>query len=62
MRVCECICVYEHKLVVLNEPRTSQGLGKAEVFLGSAVFFAISDAVTAARRHTGLTETFTLKS
>lgn len=40
----------------------SQGLGEAGMFLGSSVFFAIQDAVTAARRERGLTTSFTLNS
>lgn len=41
---------------------SSKGLGEAGMFLGSAVFFAIYDAVAAARRERGLTKTFTLSS
>ncbi|XP_074173448.1 aldehyde oxidase 4-like [Rhinolophus sinicus] len=41
---------------------SSKGLGEAGMFLGSSVFFAIQDAVTAARRERGLTTTFTLNS
>lgn len=40
----------------------SQGLGEAGMFLGSSVFFAIYDAVSAARRERGLTKTFTMNS
>lgn len=39
-----------------------QGLGEAGMSLGSSVFFAINDAVSAARRERGLTKTFTLNS
>uniref|UniRef100_A0A671G6L8 xanthine dehydrogenase n=1 Tax=Rhinolophus ferrumequinum TaxID=59479 RepID=A0A671G6L8_RHIFE len=41
---------------------SSKGLGEASMFLGSSVFFAIQDAVTAARRERGLTTSFTLNS
>ncbi|XP_057359695.1 aldehyde oxidase 4-like isoform X2 [Manis pentadactyla] len=41
---------------------SSKGLGEAGVFLGSSVLFAIYDAVTAARRERGLTQTFPLSS
>ncbi|XP_060040134.1 aldehyde oxidase 4-like [Erinaceus europaeus] len=41
---------------------SSKGLGEAGMFLGSSVLFAIYDAVAAARRERGLTETFTLSS
>ncbi|XP_012380785.3 aldehyde oxidase 4-like [Dasypus novemcinctus] len=41
---------------------SSKGLGEAGMFLGSSVLFAINDAVTAARKERGLTETFTLSS
>lgn len=39
-----------------------QGLSDAGMFLGSSVFFAINDAVSAARRERGLTKTFALNS
>uniref|UniRef100_A0A4X2LQA3 FAD-binding PCMH-type domain-containing protein n=1 Tax=Vombatus ursinus TaxID=29139 RepID=A0A4X2LQA3_VOMUR len=41
---------------------SSKGLGESGMFLGSSVFFAIHDAVTAARKERGLTETFTMSS
>ncbi|XP_072468932.1 aldehyde oxidase 4-like isoform X1 [Notamacropus eugenii] len=41
---------------------SSKGLGEAGMFMGSSVFFAITDAVTAARRERGLAEPFTLNS
>ncbi|XP_037377774.1 aldehyde oxidase 4-like [Talpa occidentalis] len=41
---------------------SSKGLGEAGMFLGSSVLFAIYDAVSAARRERGLTNTFTLNS
>uniref|UniRef100_A0A6I8PA60 FAD-binding PCMH-type domain-containing protein n=1 Tax=Ornithorhynchus anatinus TaxID=9258 RepID=A0A6I8PA60_ORNAN len=41
---------------------SSKGLGEAGMFLGSSVFFAITDAVAAARRDRGLTAAFTLSS
>ncbi|XP_043849522.1 aldehyde oxidase 4-like [Dromiciops gliroides] len=41
---------------------SSKGLGEAGMFMGSSVFFAITDAVAAARRQRGLTEPFTLNS
>lgn len=40
----------------------SQGLGEAGMFLGCSVFFAIYDAVAAARRQRGLTKRLTLNS
>ncbi|ETE66081.1 Aldehyde oxidase, partial [Ophiophagus hannah] len=39
-----------------------QGLGESGVFLGSSVFFAIRDAVGAARKERGLNSVFTLDS
>ncbi|XP_016051352.1 PREDICTED: aldehyde oxidase 4-like [Miniopterus natalensis] len=41
---------------------SSKGLGEAGMFLGCSVFFAISDAVAAARRQRGLTKRLTLNS
>ncbi|XP_006153145.1 aldehyde oxidase 4 [Tupaia chinensis] len=41
---------------------SSKGLGEAGMFLGTSVFFAIYDAVSAARRERGLTKTFTFNS
>ncbi|KAM9038260.1 aldehyde oxidase 4-like isoform 1-T2 [Sarcophilus harrisii] len=41
---------------------STKGLGEAGMFMGSSVFFAITDAVAAARRERGLTELFTLNS
>ncbi|XP_066089056.1 aldehyde oxidase 2 isoform X1 [Saccopteryx bilineata] len=41
---------------------SSKGVGESGLFLGSSVFFAITDAVTAARRERGLAEDFTVKS
>lgn len=41
---------------------SSKGLGESGMFLGSSVFFAIVDAVTAARRQRDLAEDFTVKS
>ncbi|XP_013367307.1 PREDICTED: aldehyde oxidase 2 isoform X1 [Chinchilla lanigera] len=41
---------------------SSKGLGESGMFLGSSVFFAISDAVTAARRDRGLAEDCTVRS
>ncbi|XP_066201736.1 aldehyde oxidase 4-like [Saccopteryx leptura] len=41
---------------------SSKGLGEAGMFMGSSVFFAIRDAVTAARRERGLAKSFTLNS
>uniref|UniRef100_G3WW71 aldehyde oxidase n=1 Tax=Sarcophilus harrisii TaxID=9305 RepID=G3WW71_SARHA len=41
---------------------SSKGLGESGMFLGSSVFFAILDAVTAARKERGLTETFSMSS
>ncbi|XP_060113024.1 aldehyde oxidase 3-like [Heteronotia binoei] len=41
---------------------SSKGMGEAGLFLGSSVFFAIKDAVAAARKERGLNEIFTLDS
>ncbi|XP_048342384.1 aldehyde oxidase 3-like [Sphaerodactylus townsendi] len=41
---------------------SSKGLGEAGVFLASSVFFAIKDAVAAARKQRGLNGVFTLDS
>ncbi|ELK35886.1 Aldehyde oxidase [Myotis davidii] len=41
---------------------SSKGLGEAAMFMGNSVLFAIHDAVAAARRERGLTNTFTLNS
>uniref|UniRef100_A0A8C1K3J6 Aldehyde oxidase 6 n=1 Tax=Cyprinus carpio TaxID=7962 RepID=A0A8C1K3J6_CYPCA len=41
---------------------SSKGIGEPTVFLGSSVFFAIKDAVTAARKDAGLTGPFQLNS
>ncbi|XP_008831523.1 aldehyde oxidase 4 isoform X2 [Nannospalax galili] len=41
---------------------SSKGLGEAGMFLGSSVLFAIYDAVSAARRERGLSNTFPLNS
>ncbi|XP_007494654.1 aldehyde oxidase 4 isoform X1 [Monodelphis domestica] len=41
---------------------SSKGLGEAGMFMGSSVFFAIMDAVGAARRKRGLMEPFTMNS
>nr|XP_045004300.1 aldehyde oxidase 2 [Jaculus jaculus] len=41
---------------------SSKGLGESGMFLGSSVFFAITDAVAAARRERGLAEDFTVRS
>uniref|UniRef100_A0A8C6XXR1 Aldehyde oxidase 1 n=1 Tax=Naja naja TaxID=35670 RepID=A0A8C6XXR1_NAJNA len=41
---------------------SSRGLGESGVFLGSSVFFAIRDAVGAARKERGLNSVFTLDS
>ncbi|XP_042522937.1 aldehyde oxidase 2 [Dipodomys spectabilis] len=41
---------------------SSKGLGESGMFLGSSVFFAIADAVAAARRQRDITEDFTVKS
>uniref|UniRef100_A0A803TCX5 FAD-binding PCMH-type domain-containing protein n=1 Tax=Anolis carolinensis TaxID=28377 RepID=A0A803TCX5_ANOCA len=41
---------------------SSRGMGEAGVFLGSSVFFAIRDAVAAARKERGLNRNFTLNS
>nr|XP_060621769.1 aldehyde oxidase 2-like [Anolis sagrei ordinatus] len=41
---------------------SSKGMGEAGVFLGSSVFFAIRDAVAAARKERGLNCNFTLNS
>ncbi|XP_072473321.1 aldehyde oxidase 2-like isoform X1 [Notamacropus eugenii] len=41
---------------------SSKGLGESGMFLGCSVFFAISDAVTAARKERGLMEDFVLNS
>ncbi|GAB1284990.1 Aldehyde oxidase 2 [Apodemus speciosus] len=41
---------------------SKRGLGESGMFLGSSVFFAIVDAVTAARRQRDLAEDFTVKS
>ncbi|XP_030628407.1 aldehyde oxidase 6 isoform X1 [Chanos chanos] len=41
---------------------SSKGLGEPVVFLGSSVFYAIKDAVTAARKDAGLSGPFTLNS
>ncbi|XP_043851338.1 aldehyde oxidase 3-like isoform X1 [Dromiciops gliroides] len=41
---------------------SSKGLGESGMFLGSSVFFALLDAVTAARKERGLTETFIMNS
>lgn len=39
-----------------------QGLGESGMFLGSSVFFAIADAVAAARKERDLAEDFTVHS
>uniref|UniRef100_A0A671FZW5 aldehyde oxidase n=1 Tax=Rhinolophus ferrumequinum TaxID=59479 RepID=A0A671FZW5_RHIFE len=41
---------------------SSKGLGESGMFLGSAVFFAIADAVATARRERDIAEHFTVKS
>ncbi|XP_048200158.1 aldehyde oxidase 2 [Perognathus longimembris pacificus] len=41
---------------------SSKGLGESGMFLGSSVFFAIGDAVAAARRQRDITADFTVKS
>ncbi|XP_075385065.1 aldehyde oxidase 3-like [Tenrec ecaudatus] len=41
---------------------SSKGLGEAGMFLGSSVFFAIADAVAAARKERGLAPTLTMNS
>ncbi|GAA6106195.1 aldehyde oxidase 6 isoform X1 [Tachysurus ichikawai] len=41
---------------------SSKGIGEPTLFLGSSVFFAIKDAVMAARKDVGLTGPFTLDS
>ncbi|XP_054638746.1 aldehyde oxidase 6 isoform X2 [Dunckerocampus dactyliophorus] len=41
---------------------SSKGIGEPAVFLGSSVFFAIKDAVAAARKEVGLTGCFSLDS
>nr|XP_038939552.1 aldehyde oxidase 2 isoform X1 [Rattus norvegicus] len=41
---------------------SSKGLGESGMFLGSSVFFAIADAVAAARRQRDIAEDFTVKS
>ncbi|XP_069839452.1 aldehyde oxidase 1-like [Dendropsophus ebraccatus] len=41
---------------------SSKGIGEPAVFLGSAVYFAIKDAVSSARTERGLSNIFTLKS
>ncbi|XP_023568150.1 aldehyde oxidase 2-like isoform X1 [Octodon degus] len=41
---------------------SSKGLGESGMFLGSSVFFAICDAVAAARRDRALPEDFTVRS
>uniref|UniRef100_G1Q5J1 aldehyde oxidase n=1 Tax=Myotis lucifugus TaxID=59463 RepID=G1Q5J1_MYOLU len=41
---------------------SSKGLGEAAMFMGNSVLFAIHDAVAAARRERGLTNTFILNS
>ncbi|XP_044524995.1 aldehyde oxidase 3-like [Gracilinanus agilis] len=41
---------------------SSKGLGESGMFLGSSVFFAIADAVTAARKERGLTQAFMMSS
>uniref|UniRef100_A0A8D1NSS5 aldehyde oxidase n=1 Tax=Sus scrofa TaxID=9823 RepID=A0A8D1NSS5_PIG len=41
---------------------SSKGLGESGMFLGSSVFFAITDAVAAARRERDLAEDFIVKS
>lgn len=41
---------------------SSKGLGEAGMFLGSSVLFAIYDAVAAARRERGLSDTFPMNS
>ncbi|XP_059249136.1 aldehyde oxidase 2 [Mustela nigripes] len=41
---------------------SSKGLGESGMFLGSSVFFAITDAVAAAHRERGIAEDFTVRS
>nr|KAF6336124.1 hypothetical protein mMyoMyo1_000773 [Myotis myotis] len=41
---------------------SSKGLGESGMFLGSSVFFAITDAVAAARRERDIAEDFTVES
>ncbi|XP_054828452.1 aldehyde oxidase 3-like [Eublepharis macularius] len=41
---------------------SSKGMGEAGVFMGSSVFFAIKDAVAAARKQRGLNDVFVLDS
>uniref|UniRef100_A0A4X2LCY2 FAD-binding PCMH-type domain-containing protein n=1 Tax=Vombatus ursinus TaxID=29139 RepID=A0A4X2LCY2_VOMUR len=53
----------EYKIPSITDiPEELNGLGESGMFLGSSVFFAIHDAVTAARKERGLTETFTMSS
>ena len=47
-----CICVYGHL----------QAIGEPALFLGCSVFFAIKDAVAAARKERGLPRMFILDS
>ncbi|MEE6490038.1 hypothetical protein FKM82_015769 [Ascaphus truei] len=41
---------------------SSKGIGEPALFLGSSVYFAIKDALTAARKERGLSDIFTLNS
>ncbi|CAI9621521.1 unnamed protein product [Staurois parvus] len=45
-----------------NAIYSSKGIGEAGLFLGSAVFFAIKDALSSVRKERGLSSTFTLNS
>ncbi|XP_077304768.1 aldehyde oxidase-like [Lithobates pipiens] len=45
-----------------NTIYSSKGIGEAGLFLGSAVFFAIKDALSSVRKERGLSRTFTLNS
>ncbi|KYO33622.1 hypothetical protein Y1Q_0008776 [Alligator mississippiensis] len=45
-----------------NTLYSSKGVGEAGLFLGCSVFFAIKDAIAAARKERGLTGTFLLNS
>ncbi|NP_001295923.1 uncharacterized protein LOC100929481 [Sarcophilus harrisii] len=53
----------EYKIpTVTDVPEEFNGVGESGMFLGCSVFFAISDAVAAARKERGLTDDFILNS
>ena len=56
-----CVCKFS-QVTFLGGALSLQGIGEPVLFLGSSVFFAIKDAVAAARSESGLTGPFPLDS